>query len=186
MQYKKFNIKICYVLTVDGITRGEGTPQRPRKQLDLPVLPSMMQQRNQDGGEIESKLQEEIMKMNGILSINGKVRTIKCTITVTLVSLIYLSFWRYVLISSYMCFVIILFPFTFVMCYAWLVLCFNIFSVSCTRFLGSRLNAFCQLSHEFHVFGCNSSFVSCFHFLAFTPNKNVRVLRSFVPELQMV
>jgi len=57
---------------LDGITRGEGTPQRPRKQLDLPVLPSMMQQRNQDGGEIESKLQEEIMKMNGILSINGK------------------------------------------------------------------------------------------------------------------
>ena len=34
----------------------------------------MMQQRNQDGGEFESKLQEEIMKMNGILSINGKVR----------------------------------------------------------------------------------------------------------------
>ena len=67
------NIKIFYVLIVDGITRGEGTPQRPRKQLDLPVLPSMMQQRNQDGGEIESKLQEEIMKMNGILSINGKV-----------------------------------------------------------------------------------------------------------------
>jgi hypothetical protein len=58
--------------TVEGITRGEGTLQRPRKQLDLPVLPSMMQQRNQDG-EFESKLQEEIMKMNGILSINGKV-----------------------------------------------------------------------------------------------------------------
>lgn len=71
---KNFNIKLFYVLIVDGITRGEGTPQRPRKQLDLPVLPSMMQQRNQDGGEIESKLQEEIMKMNGILSINGKVR----------------------------------------------------------------------------------------------------------------
>jgi hypothetical protein len=61
--------KFSYALIV-----GEGTPQRPRKQLlDLPVLPSMMQQRNQDGGEIESKLQEEIMKMNGILSINGKV-----------------------------------------------------------------------------------------------------------------
>ncbi|KDR09965.1 Dual specificity mitogen-activated protein kinase kinase 7 [Zootermopsis nevadensis] len=60
------------VQTVEGITRGEGTPQKPRKQLDLPVLPSMMQQRNQDGGEIESKLQEEIMKRNGILSINGK------------------------------------------------------------------------------------------------------------------
>jgi hypothetical protein len=59
--------------TVEGITRGEGTLQRPRKQLDLPVLPSMMQQRNQDGGEFESRLQEEIMKMNGILSINGKV-----------------------------------------------------------------------------------------------------------------
>lgn len=70
---KNFNIKIFYVLVVDGITRGEGTPQRPRRQLDLPVLPSMMQQRNQDGGEIESKLQEEIMKMNGILSINRKV-----------------------------------------------------------------------------------------------------------------
>lgn len=65
--------KFLYDLIVDGITRGEGTPQRPRKQLDLPVLPSMMQQRNQEGGEIESKLQEEIMKMNGILSINGKV-----------------------------------------------------------------------------------------------------------------
>jgi len=79
LQYKlsitNFNIKIFDGLIVDGITRGEGTPQRPRKQLDLPVLPSMMQQRNQDGGEIESKLQEEIMKMNGILSINGKVRT---------------------------------------------------------------------------------------------------------------
>lgn len=73
-QYKNFNIKIFDGLIVDGITRGEGTPQRPRKQLDLPVLPSMMQQRNQDGGEFESKLQEEIMKMNGILSINGKVR----------------------------------------------------------------------------------------------------------------
>jgi hypothetical protein len=59
--------------TVEGITRGEGTPQRPRKQLDLPVLTTMMQQRNQDGGDIESRLQEEIMKMNGILSINGEV-----------------------------------------------------------------------------------------------------------------
>jgi hypothetical protein len=59
---------------VEGITRGEGTPQRPRKQLDLPVLATMMQQKNQDGGEIDSRLQEEIMKMNGILSINGKVR----------------------------------------------------------------------------------------------------------------
>ncbi|XP_023713863.1 dual specificity mitogen-activated protein kinase kinase 7 isoform X2 [Cryptotermes secundus] len=57
---------------LEGITRGEGTFQRPRKQLDLPVLSSMMQQRNQDGGEFESRLQEEIMKMNGILSINGK------------------------------------------------------------------------------------------------------------------
>jgi hypothetical protein len=61
------------VQTVEGITRSEWTSQRPRKQLDLPILPSMMQQRNQDGGEIESKLQEEIMKMNGLLSINGKV-----------------------------------------------------------------------------------------------------------------
>lgn len=75
LSIKNFNTKIFVGLIVDGITRGEGTPQRPRKQLDLPVLPSMMQQRNQDGGEIESKLQEEIMKMNGILSINGKVRS---------------------------------------------------------------------------------------------------------------
>lgn len=92
LSIKNFNIKIFDGLIVDGITRGEGTPQRPRKQLDLPVLPSMMQQRNQDGGEIESKLQEEIMKMNGILSINGKVRNRKCTVTVTVVSFIYLSF----------------------------------------------------------------------------------------------
>ncbi|XP_069696444.1 dual specificity mitogen-activated protein kinase kinase 7-like isoform X2 [Periplaneta americana] len=57
---------------LEGITK-EGTPQRSRKQLDLPVNPwTSMVQKNQDGGEIESKLQEEIMKMNGILSIDGK------------------------------------------------------------------------------------------------------------------
>ncbi|XP_066994275.2 dual specificity mitogen-activated protein kinase kinase 7 isoform X2 [Anabrus simplex] len=53
-----------------GEIRTDGTPIRPRKQLDLPVGIGM-QPRNQDGAEIESKLQE-IMKMNGILNINGK------------------------------------------------------------------------------------------------------------------
>ncbi|GLG97080.1 Dual specificity mitogen-activated protein kinase kinase hemipterous [Gryllus bimaculatus] len=48
----------------------DGTPTRPRKSLNL-QLSSGLQQRNQDAGEIESKLQE-IMKMNGILNINGK------------------------------------------------------------------------------------------------------------------
>ncbi|PSN49927.1 Dual specificity mitogen-activated protein kinase kinase 7 [Blattella germanica] len=57
---------------LEGISRGEGTLQRPRRQLDLPVWSNMMQQRNQDSGGLESKLQEEIMKMNGMLNINGK------------------------------------------------------------------------------------------------------------------
>ncbi|XP_015518260.2 dual specificity mitogen-activated protein kinase kinase 7 isoform X1 [Neodiprion lecontei] len=46
-----------------------GTPTRPRRNLDLPVL-QMPPQRTQDS-EFDSKLQE-IMKMNGILSINGQ------------------------------------------------------------------------------------------------------------------
>ncbi|XP_012250643.1 dual specificity mitogen-activated protein kinase kinase 7-like [Athalia rosae] len=46
-----------------------GTPTRPRRQLDLPVL-QMPPQRTHDS-EFDSKLQE-IMKMNGILSINGR------------------------------------------------------------------------------------------------------------------
>lgn len=46
-----------------------GTPTRPRRNLNLPVL-QMPPQRTQDS-EFDSKLQE-IMKMNGILSINGQ------------------------------------------------------------------------------------------------------------------
>ncbi|KAG8034477.1 hypothetical protein G9C98_007553 [Cotesia typhae] len=45
-----------------------GTPTRPRKQLDLPI--QMVQPKTCDS-EVESKLQE-IMKMNGILTINGQ------------------------------------------------------------------------------------------------------------------
>ncbi|KAJ8679787.1 hypothetical protein QAD02_015574 [Eretmocerus hayati] len=46
-----------------------GTPTRPRKQLDLPVS-HMISYRRHDA-EVESKMQE-IMKMNGILTINGQ------------------------------------------------------------------------------------------------------------------
>ncbi|XP_063983736.1 dual specificity mitogen-activated protein kinase kinase 7-like [Diachasmimorpha longicaudata] len=45
-----------------------GTPTRPRRQLDLPV--SQMLPPKPHDSEVESKLQE-IMKMNGILNING-------------------------------------------------------------------------------------------------------------------
>lgn len=46
-----------------------GTPTRVRKQLDLPVS-VLMQPKSQDNAEVDSKM-KEIMKMNGILSING-------------------------------------------------------------------------------------------------------------------
>ncbi|XP_011633408.1 dual specificity mitogen-activated protein kinase kinase hemipterous-like isoform X2 [Pogonomyrmex barbatus] len=46
-----------------------GTPTRPRRQLDLPV--SQIVQPKKHDSEFESKLQE-IMKMNGILNINGQ------------------------------------------------------------------------------------------------------------------
>ena len=46
-----------------------GTPTRPKRQLDLPVL-QLVPQKVQNG-EFESKLQE-IMKQNGILNINGQ------------------------------------------------------------------------------------------------------------------
>ncbi|KAG7196628.1 hypothetical protein KM043_015977 [Ampulex compressa] len=46
-----------------------GTPTRPRRQLDLPV--SQMVPPKKHDSEFESKLQE-IMKMNGILNINGQ------------------------------------------------------------------------------------------------------------------
>lgn len=46
-----------------------GTPTRPRRQLDLPV--SQMVPPKKHDIEFESKLQE-IMKMNGILNINGQ------------------------------------------------------------------------------------------------------------------
>lgn len=49
-----------------------GTPTRVRKQLDLPVS-VLMQPKSQDNAEVDSKM-KEIMKMNGILSINGMVR----------------------------------------------------------------------------------------------------------------
>ncbi|XP_063232158.1 dual specificity mitogen-activated protein kinase kinase 7-like [Bacillus rossius redtenbacheri] len=52
------------------MVRPEGTPTRIRKPMNLPVE-LVIQQKNQESGEIERKLQE-IMKMNGILSINGK------------------------------------------------------------------------------------------------------------------
>ena len=52
----------------------------------------------------------------------------------------------------------------------------NFISVSCPHFFGSRLNTFCHLCHEFHISGCSTSFASFVHVLAFTPNKNVRVL----------
>lgn len=48
-----------------------GTPTRPRKQLDLPVS-VLMPSRSPDNAEVDRKM-KEIMKMNGILNINGKV-----------------------------------------------------------------------------------------------------------------
>lgn len=47
-----------------------GTPTRLMKPLDLPV--STFQQKEVNTGEIDRKMQE-IMKMTGILEINGKV-----------------------------------------------------------------------------------------------------------------
>lgn len=47
-----------------------GTPTRQRKQLDLLVF---TQPRYQENTEVDNKM-KEIMKMNGILNINGKVR----------------------------------------------------------------------------------------------------------------
>jgi sulfite exporter TauE/SafE len=51
------------------------TPTRTRKQLDLPVS-GLMQPKSQDSTEVDSKM-KEIMKMNGILNINGKVNITK-------------------------------------------------------------------------------------------------------------
>jgi hypothetical protein len=137
----------------------------------------MMQQRNQDGGEIESKLQEEIMKMNGILSINGKVCNYlmhhNCHSGFDLL-LVFLE-----ICLDFLLHVVCNYPLSFYFLNVSILvgaLFQNFFSLSCLHFLGSRLNAFCHLSHEFHIFGCNSNFVSCFHILAFTPNKNVGVL----------
>ncbi|CAG2061001.1 unnamed protein product, partial [Timema podura] len=48
--------------------RPDGTPTRPRKPIDLPMIPP---QKHQDSGEMDSKL-KEIMQMNGILIINKK------------------------------------------------------------------------------------------------------------------
>jgi hypothetical protein len=50
----------------------QGTPTRQRRALDLPVACMVQPAISKDSGETESKLQE-IMKMNGILNINGKV-----------------------------------------------------------------------------------------------------------------
>nr|CAD7207181.1 unnamed protein product [Timema douglasi] len=48
--------------------RPDGTPTRPRKPIDLPMIPP---QKHQDSGEMDGKL-KEIMQMNGILNINQK------------------------------------------------------------------------------------------------------------------
>lgn len=48
-----------------------GTPGRSRKQLDLPVN-VLSQPRLQENSEVDNKM-KEIMKMNGILTVNGKV-----------------------------------------------------------------------------------------------------------------
>lgn len=48
-----------------------GTPTRSRKQLDLPVS-VLMPSKSPDNAEVDKKM-KEIMKMNGILNINGKV-----------------------------------------------------------------------------------------------------------------
>lgn len=52
-----------------------GTPTRSRKQLDLPVN-GMMPSKSPDNAEVERKM-KEIMKMNGILSINGRVNLLR-------------------------------------------------------------------------------------------------------------
>lgn len=68
-------VDFYYLFTISvgelGNGRPDGTPTRPRRQLNLPVSMTP-QQKNHDGGEIENKLQE-IMKMNGIINISGKV-----------------------------------------------------------------------------------------------------------------
>ncbi len=48
-----------------------GTPTRIRKKLDLPVS-ALIQTKSQENPEVDNKM-KEIMKMNGILNINGKV-----------------------------------------------------------------------------------------------------------------
>lgn len=54
------------------MTELSGTPatRTPKKLLDLPVFP--IQQRESNAGEIDRKMQD-IMKLTGILEINGKV-----------------------------------------------------------------------------------------------------------------
>lgn len=49
---------------------GTPTTRTPKKLLDLPVFP--VQQRESNTGEIDRKMQD-IMKLTGILEINGKV-----------------------------------------------------------------------------------------------------------------
>lgn len=74
--YKNFTLYCLssfVFISVGEIIRPEGTPTRTRKPLDLPIGLMMQPTINKDSGETESKLQE-IMKMTGILSINGKVR----------------------------------------------------------------------------------------------------------------
>lgn len=51
-----------------------GTPTRTRKLIDLPVS-VLMQPRVEDTSEVEVKM-KQIMKMSGLLTINGIVRTL--------------------------------------------------------------------------------------------------------------
>jgi len=51
-----------------------GTPTRTRKHIDLPVS-IMMQPRVEDTSEVEVKM-KQIMKMSGLLTINGIVSTV--------------------------------------------------------------------------------------------------------------
>jgi len=51
-----------------------GTPTRTRKHIDLPVS-VLMQPRVEDTSEVEVKM-KQIMKMSGLLTINGIVSTV--------------------------------------------------------------------------------------------------------------
>jgi len=64
-------VNILHLFPLFALVGDMGTPTRTRKQIDLPIT-VLMQPRVEDTSEVEVKM-KQIMKMSGLLSINGIV-----------------------------------------------------------------------------------------------------------------